>query len=175
MEECHIMGLSTGKKTTKSKTKDTQANEIKVPSDHASKDSGETGRKHVGSPKEGIESPERLESKNNIKEHSSEEEEKMEDSPVIGLMTGKKTTKSKTKDTQAKEIKEVPSEGSIKKAMMKRASYIKANSEYVFVSFGMAVNSYGQSGSFTNLYVCVLFLCLRVLVESVLAHYFSVV
>ncbi|KAL3592418.1 hypothetical protein D5086_011058 [Populus alba] len=104
---------------------------IKVPSDHASKDSGETGRKHAGSPKEGIESPERLESKNNIKEHSSEEEEKMEDSPVMGLMTGKKTTKSKTKDTQANEIKEVPSEGSIKKAMMKRASYIKANSEEI--------------------------------------------
>ncbi|KAG6774220.1 hypothetical protein POTOM_021571 [Populus tomentosa] len=154
MEECHVTGLSTGQKTTKLKTKDTQANEIKVPSDHASKDSGETGRKHVGSPKEGIESPERLDSKNNIKEHSSEEEEKMEDSPVMGLMTGKKTTKSKTKDTQANEIKEVPSEGSIKKAMMKQASYIKANSEYVFVSFGMAVNSYGQSGSLTNLYVC---------------------
>ncbi|KAJ6997850.1 uncharacterized protein [Populus alba] len=131
MEECHVTGLSTGQKTTKSKTKDTQANEIKVPSDHASKDSGETGRKHAGSPKEGIESPERLESKNNIKEHSSEEEEKMEDSPVMGLMTGKKTTKSKTKDTQANEIKEVPSEGSIKKAMMKRASYIKANSEEI--------------------------------------------
>ncbi|KAJ6920020.1 zinc finger CCCH domain-containing protein 15 [Populus alba x Populus x berolinensis] len=131
MEECHVTGLSTGQKTTKSKTKDTQANEIKVPSDHASKDSGEMGRKHVGSPKEGIESPERLESKNNIKEHSSEEEEKMEDSPVMGLMTGKKTTKSKTKDTQANEIKEVPSEASIKKAMMKRTSYIKANSEEI--------------------------------------------
>jgi hypothetical protein len=160
MEECPVTGLLTGQKTTKSKTKDTQANAIKVPSDHASKDFGGMGGKHVGSPKEGTESPERLESKNNIKEPSSEEEEKMEDSPVMGLMTGKKTTKSKTKDAQANEIKEVPSEGSIKKAMMKRASYIKANSEYVFVSFVMAVNSYGQSGSFTNLYICVLFLCL---------------
>ncbi|PNT37218.1 hypothetical protein POPTR_005G176400v4 [Populus trichocarpa] len=131
MEECPVTGLLTGQKTTKSKTKDTQANAIKVPSDHASKDFGGTGGKHVGSPKEGTESPERLESKNNIKEPSSEEEEKMEDSPVMGLMTGKKTTKSKTKDAQANEIKEVPSEGSIKKAMMKRASYIKANSEEI--------------------------------------------
>ncbi|CAK7346995.1 unnamed protein product [Dovyalis caffra] len=112
--------------------------------DNASKDSGETGEKHVGSPKEGTQSPERLESKSNIKEPSSEEEEKMEDSPVMGLLTGQKTTKSTIKDTQSNEIKEVPNEGSIKKAMMKRASYVKANSEYVFISFGLAVNSYGQ-------------------------------
>ncbi|KAJ6735802.1 HIRA-INTERACTING PROTEIN 3 [Salix viminalis] len=128
MEDCPVNGVLTGQKTTKSKTKDTQTNEIKVPSDHASKDSG---GKHVGSLKEGTESPEKLESENNIKEPSSEEEEKMEDSPVMGLMTGKKTTKSKTKDAQANEIKEVPSEGNIKKAMMKRASYIKANSEEI--------------------------------------------
>eukprot|EP00258_Populus_trichocarpa_P033922 XP_024449941.1 eukaryotic translation initiation factor 5B [Populus trichocarpa] len=99
--------------------------------DNASKDSGDTVEKHVDSPKEVTESPERRDLKNNIKEPCSEDEEKMEDSPVMGLLSGQKTTKSKAKDTQANEVKEVPSEGSIKKAMMRRASYIKANSEEI--------------------------------------------
>ncbi|KAG6786171.1 hypothetical protein POTOM_007766 [Populus tomentosa] len=107
--------------------------------DNASKDSGDTVEKHVDSPKEVTESPERLDLKNTMKEPCSEDEEKMEDSPVMGLLSGQKTTKSKANDTQANEVKEVPSEGSIKKAMMRRASYIKANSEYVN-SFGLAVN-----------------------------------
>ncbi|KAJ6337423.1 hypothetical protein OIU76_007156 [Salix suchowensis] len=97
--------------------------------DNASKDSGDTVEKHVDSPKEVTESPERLELKNNIKEPCSEDEDKMEDSPVMGLLSGQKKTKSKAKDTQANKVKEVPSEGSIKKAMMRRATYIKANSE----------------------------------------------
>ncbi|KAJ6405295.1 hypothetical protein OIU84_013293 [Salix udensis] len=97
--------------------------------DNASKDSGDTVEKHVDSPKEVTESPERLELKNNIKEPCSEDEDKMEDSPVMGLLSGQKKTKSKAKDTQANKGKEVPSEGSIKKAMMRRATYIKANSE----------------------------------------------
>ncbi|KAG5250879.1 DNA ligase [Salix suchowensis] len=97
--------------------------------DNASKDSGDTVEKHVDSPKEVTESPERLELKNNRKEPCSEDEDKMEDSPVMGLLSGQKKTKSKAKDTQANKVKEVPSEGSIKKAMMRRATYIKANSE----------------------------------------------
>ncbi|KAJ6391641.1 hypothetical protein OIU77_025585 [Salix suchowensis] len=117
--------------------------------DNASKDSGDTVEKHVDSPKEVTESPERLELKNNRKEPCSEDEDKMEDSPVMGLLSGQKKTKSKAKDTQANKVKEVPSEGSIKKAMMRRATYIKANSEYVN-SFGLAVNSESQPAPFLN-------------------------
>ena len=111
--------------------------------------------KHVDSPKEVTESPERLDLKNTIKEPCSEDEEKMEDSPVMGLLSGQKTTKSKAKDTQANEVKEVPSEGSIKKAMMRQASYIKANSEYVN-SFGLAVN-FDRPAPFLN-FMCIFFL-----------------
>ncbi|KAJ6307015.1 hypothetical protein OIU78_022167 [Salix suchowensis] len=92
--------------------------------DNASKDSGGTGDKHVGSSKEGTESPEGLESKNNIKEPSSEEEEKMEDCPVNGVLTGQKTTKSKTKDTQTNEIK-VPSDHASKDSGGKHVGSLK--------------------------------------------------
>lgn len=59
----------------------------------------------------------------------------MEDSPVMGLLTGKKPPKSETKETVDDGNKEVPSESSIKKALLKRASYIKANSEYAVIIF----------------------------------------
>lgn len=92
------------------------------------------GEKPVGSMRgETAESPGALELKNKMKEPCSEDEEKMEDSPVMGLLTGQKTTKSKTRETQANENEEVPSESSIKKAIRKRASYVKANSEYAVV------------------------------------------
>lgn len=100
--------------------------------DNASKDSGETGEKHSRSTKrDAAESPEGHESKNDIKEPCSEDEEKLEDSPVMGLLTGKKSTKSETEETPVGKNKEVPSESIIKKALLKRASYIKANSEEV--------------------------------------------
>lgn len=66
-----------------------------------------------------------------MKEPSSGDEEKIEGSPVLGLMTGQKTAKSETEETQGKENKEVPSESTIKKAIRKRASYFEAKSEYV--------------------------------------------
>ncbi|KAJ9167080.1 hypothetical protein P3X46_021757 [Hevea brasiliensis] len=100
--------------------------------DNVSKDSGETEEKHACSTKrEAIESPEGHESKNDRKEPYSEDEQKMEDSPVMGLLTGKKPPKSETKETLIDKNKEVPSESSIKKALLKRASYIKVNSEKV--------------------------------------------
>ncbi|CAI0395454.1 unnamed protein product [Linum tenue] len=68
-------------------------------------------------------------SKIDSKNHDSEEE-KMEDSPVMGLLTGHK--KSKTESIRTKDIeKKVPSESIIKKAILKRASYIGANSESI--------------------------------------------
>lgn len=63
-----------------------------------------------------------------MKEPSSGDEEKIGGSPVLGLMTGQKTVKSKIK---GEENKEVPSESMIKKAILKRASYFKDKSEYV--------------------------------------------
>lgn len=54
-----------------------------------------------------------------------------EDSPVMGLLTGHKTTKSGTEENEVSGNNEAPSESTIKKAIRKRASYIKANSEYV--------------------------------------------
>uniref|UniRef100_A0A2P2MDK9 Uncharacterized protein MANES_18G076200 n=1 Tax=Rhizophora mucronata TaxID=61149 RepID=A0A2P2MDK9_RHIMU len=55
----------------------------------------------------------------------------MEDSTVTGLLTGQKATKRETKETSANRNKEEPSEGSIKKALWKRASYINANSDKI--------------------------------------------
>jgi hypothetical protein len=54
-----------------------------------------------------------------------------EDSPVMGLLTGHKTTKPGTKENEVSGNNEAPSESTIKKAIRKRASYVKANSEYV--------------------------------------------
>ncbi|XP_015572988.1 uncharacterized protein DDB_G0283697 isoform X1 [Ricinus communis] len=97
--------------------------------DNASKDSGETDEKGSRSIKgEATESPEGHESKDHIKEPCSEDEEKTEESPVMGLLTGKKTPKSETDKTL---VKEAPTESIIKKALSKRASYIKANSDKV--------------------------------------------
>lgn len=55
----------------------------------------------------------------------------MEDSPVMGLLTGHKP-KRKSEDPQGIENK-VPSESTIKEAIRKRASYFRDNSEYVYL------------------------------------------
>ncbi|XP_034675767.1 glutamic acid-rich protein-like [Vitis riparia] len=100
--------------------------------DNPSKKSGETRGKNVCSTKgEAAEPPETVKSKKEVKEPSSGDEEKIEGSPVLGLMTGQKIAKSETEETQGKENKEVPSESTIKKAIRKRASYFKAKSENI--------------------------------------------
>ena len=62
-----------------------------------------------------------------------EDDEKMEDSPVLGLLKKQKGVKLETKEKEAKGNgrKIVPSETLIKKAVRKRSLYIKANAEYV--------------------------------------------
>ncbi|RVX22611.1 hypothetical protein CK203_012547 [Vitis vinifera] len=88
--------------------------------DNPSKKSGETRGKNVCSTKgEAAEPPETVKSKKEVKEPSSGDEEKIEGSPVLGLMTGQKIAKSETEETQGKENKEVPSESTIKKAIRK--------------------------------------------------------
>ncbi|CAN8246889.1 unnamed protein product [Cochlearia groenlandica] len=58
------------------------------------------------------------------------DDEKMEDSPVMGLLTEENTSKSVEKQTTVEESKEVL-QSQIKKALHKRSSYIKANSEKI--------------------------------------------
>ena len=84
--------------------------------------------KNVSTTTEGTESPKERQPKKDGKEACSEDEEKLEDSPVLGLLTGHKTTKTENTKTENKENKEV-SESIIKKAIRKRASYVEANSE----------------------------------------------
>lgn len=72
------------------------------------------------------------------KERFSDDAEKMEDSPVLGLLTGNKTPKSEPEETQGHD-KEPPSEGAIKMAIIKKAAFIKANSEYATSLFKMSL------------------------------------
>ncbi|KAK9270245.1 hypothetical protein L1049_025822 [Liquidambar formosana] len=96
------------------------------------KNSEEDVEKNISSTRgEATESPDGLESKRDEKEPGSEDEDKMEGSPVLGLLTGHKTTKFDTEETKGNDNKEVLSETTIKKAIRKRASYFKANSEKV--------------------------------------------
>lgn len=60
----------------------------------------------------------------------------MEDSPVMGLMTGQKKEKTNN-GAQDSESKHIPSETTIKKAIWTRASYLIENSEYVFLYFNL--------------------------------------
>ena len=93
----------------------------------------ETAEKSIAGEEHG-ESPEGHKANNDVKESSSKDAEEMEDSPVLGLLTGKKTTKLETEESKGVNVKKTLSKGTIKTALRKRAQYLKANSEYVFVS-----------------------------------------
>ncbi|CAN0892572.1 hypothetical protein LINGRAHAP2_LOCUS17618 [Linum grandiflorum] len=98
---------------------------------NAQKDSTITGSVASCSIKdEASEAPEGDESKPGPKDVNSEEDEKMEDSPVMGLLTGQKKSKTDANNTKDNE-KKGPTENVIKKAIWKRASYIGANSETI--------------------------------------------
>ncbi|KAM7514869.1 hypothetical protein LguiA_004452 [Lonicera macranthoides] len=98
--------------------------------ENASKNSGETLEENAGSTKGNDEgSPKKQDQKK--KEPSSEEEEKMEDSPVMGLLTPNKSIKSEKIESHTSENNEIPSESNIKKAMWKRAAYFRANSDKI--------------------------------------------
>ncbi|BFG19105.1 hypothetical protein CerSpe_053780 [Prunus speciosa] len=98
--------------------------------DNTSKSSGEADEKSLIKG-EAAESPEGYKSNKDVKETCSEDEEKMEDSPVMGLLAGNKTAKSGTEETKSTKSKKAPSETVIKSALRKRVSYIKANSEKI--------------------------------------------
>ncbi|XP_039003229.1 nucleolar protein 12-like [Hibiscus syriacus] len=92
--------------------------------DEGSKSSGETVEKNVSTITEGTESPKGQQSKKDTKEPCSEDD-KLEESPVLGLLSGPKTMKAENKEN-----KEV-SESTIKKSIRNRASYVKDNSDKV--------------------------------------------
>ncbi|KAJ7959124.1 DNA ligase 1-like isoform X1 [Quillaja saponaria] len=98
-----------------------------VDDEDTSKNSGDAGQKSVTREAPTC-SPEGHQSKNDIKGSCTEDEEKMEDSPVLGLLNGTKPVKTETEEAKGNGNNKVPSESTIKKAISKRASYIKANS-----------------------------------------------
>ncbi|CAO2834496.1 unnamed protein product [Amaranthus hypochondriacus] len=71
-----------------------------------------------------------VDDKNEAEEPSSGGTETMEDSPVMGLMTGQKKEKTNN-GAQDSESKHIPSETTIKKAIWTRASYLIENSESI--------------------------------------------
>ncbi|XP_072060987.1 uncharacterized protein [Arachis hypogaea] len=103
-----------------------------VGDDDSQKISGEAGVKGA-STKEPIGSTDECQSKEDAKDRCPEDEEKMEDSPVLGLLKEKekKGVKRETKEDKDNGGKVVPSETLIKKALRKRATYIRTNSEKV--------------------------------------------
>lgn len=98
-----------------------------------SKDTGENTLEEVKKEEE-AEPPEEHETKEDAKELDSHDEEKMEDSPVMGLLTGNKSTKSGNLEAQGNKKKEIPSETTVKKAIWKRAAYLRAKSEEITVA-----------------------------------------
>ncbi|KAK2442209.1 glutamic acid-rich protein [Trifolium repens] len=96
--------------------------------DDAPKVSGEEGEKGENT-QETEGQKEELQSKD--EKDIPEDKEKMEDSPVLGLLKEQKDVKQETKKEEGNGKKIVPSENLIKKAIRKRSSYLKANAEKV--------------------------------------------
>ncbi|TKY74282.1 transcriptional regulator ATRX-like isoform X1 [Spatholobus suberectus] len=100
-----------------------------VGDDDGPKISGKEGEKGAGT-QESEGPKEEYESKD-VKDVCLEDEENMEDSPVLGLLKEQKKAKLETKDDKGNGTKVVPSEALIKKAVRKRSLYIKANTEKI--------------------------------------------
>ncbi|KAK6938419.1 Histone chaperone domain CHZ, partial [Dillenia turbinata] len=99
--------------------------------DNVSKNSCETEERTVCSARgEAAESSDGLQLEKDVKEPKSEDE-KMEDSPVFGLLTGNKASKPKVEAHQGIEDKGMPDENMIQKALMKRVSYLRVNSQKI--------------------------------------------
>ncbi|XP_027334584.1 myb-like protein X isoform X5 [Abrus precatorius] len=101
-----------------------------VGDDDAPKISGKGGEKGADAQEEEEGLKEEHQSKD-AKDICPEDEEKMEDSPVLGLLKEQKGVKLETKDDKGNGKKVVPSEALIKKAVRKRSSYIKTNAEKI--------------------------------------------
>ncbi|XP_054788953.1 uncharacterized protein LOC129294561 [Prosopis cineraria] len=84
-----------------------------------------------GSTQEKEGSTEEIHSKKDVKNLCPDDEDKMEDSPVLGLLHEEKSVKLETEEAEGNGKNAIPSETMIKKAIRKRSSYVKANSEKV--------------------------------------------
>ena len=112
--------------------------------DNGSKNSGEiTQNSAPYMAGETLELSEDPESKIEVKKPASDNEDKMEDSPVMGLLTSHKSLQPEAKGAQGNGNKGDITEGVIKKAIKKRASYFRANSEYT--TLFLVVLAYIQS------------------------------
>lgn len=99
--------------------------------DNVTKNSVEVMEENGGSTgEEATVSPD-VQSKGDDKEHTSENEDKTDGSPVLGLLTGHEATEVETEGAQGNDQKEALSETVIKKAIRKRAAYFQANSETI--------------------------------------------
>ncbi|XP_004290855.1 PREDICTED: glutamic acid-rich protein-like [Fragaria vesca subsp. vesca] len=96
--------------------------------DNNSKSSGQTDEKSLIKG-EATGSTEGHQSNKDMKETSSADEEKVEDSPASELLTEHKTAKVKAEGSKSSNNKKAPTEAMIKSALGKRGSYIKANIE----------------------------------------------
>uniref|UniRef100_A0A803NL69 DEK-C domain-containing protein n=1 Tax=Cannabis sativa TaxID=3483 RepID=A0A803NL69_CANSA len=90
----------------------------------------ETAEKSVAGDEQ-CESTEGHESNIDASESFSKDADKMNDSPVLGLLTGKKTTKLENKESEQVNEKKALSKATIKMALRKRARYLIDNSEQV--------------------------------------------
>ncbi|KAL5076633.1 hypothetical protein RYX36_015617 [Vicia faba] len=97
--------------------------------DDAAKVSGEEGEKGESMQEEMEGLKEEIQSKD--EKDVLEDAEKMEDSPVLGLLKEQKRVKQETKKEDGNGKKVVPNEALIKKAIRKRSSYLKDNAEKV--------------------------------------------
>lgn len=92
------------------------------------KNQDEAGENAVSSAEGEVDPMHEVQMNKEAEEPNSGSGEKMEDSPVMGLMTGPKKIKNDTEDTKSKVV---PSESTIKKAIWARASYLRENSQNV--------------------------------------------
>uniref|UniRef100_A0A7C8YGZ0 DEK-C domain-containing protein n=1 Tax=Opuntia streptacantha TaxID=393608 RepID=A0A7C8YGZ0_OPUST len=93
-----------------------------------SKNQDDAGENAVSSAEGEVDPMDEVQMKKEAEEPNSGSGEKMEDSPVMGLMTGPKKIKNDTGDTKSNAV---PSESTIKKAIWARASYLRENSQNV--------------------------------------------
>lgn len=95
--------------------------------DDAPKTSGEEGEKGE-STQEMEGQKEEIQSKD--EKDVPDDDEKMEDSPVLGLLKEQNKVKQEAKKEEGNGKKVVPNEALIKKAIRKRSSYLRDNAEY---------------------------------------------
>ena len=82
--------------------------------------SGDTGEKGA-SIQDKEESTEEIHSKKSVKKRHTDNEDKMEDSPILGLLNEDKSVKRETEEAEGNGKNAIPSEAIIKKAIRKRS------------------------------------------------------